>query len=127
MTRTRRPGQPRPRYGPHHRRVRDQLMRAYQPGITLCWRCGAPLTYPRGSRMIHLGHLDSGHGYGGLEHHDCNEAAGARSRARQARGGWDRDRVCDRCRAPFQARAEDQLTCGACRRDPERIASGRPW
>jgi hypothetical protein len=82
--------------------------------------------------MIHLGHLDSGRGYGGLEHHDCNESAGGKASGVARRGGWDRNRVCGHCHTPFTARSPDDVVCGSCAKaaakgQPPPAPSGRPW
>jgi len=85
-------------YGTPHRKLRDRLLAAWQPGDP-CARCGQPMLYRwmldqhgRKVSAIDLGHVD-GSGktqWGGLEHVVCNRAAGARvtNRIRRARRKW---------------------------------------
>jgi hypothetical protein len=62
---------------PAHKRLRATLISRYVPGVTLCWRCGLPITTLR-TRDIHLGHDDNNPAiYKGLEHAHCNTSAGA--------------------------------------------------
>jgi hypothetical protein len=71
------------RYGGRHQKLRESLLRSYVPGVTLCWRCRMPINETDTSR-VHLGHLDGGRGYGGLEHLACNIAASNGGKPRTA-------------------------------------------
>ena len=51
-----------------HPQLRAYLLARYIPGVTLCWRCGQPITTLR-TRDIHLGHDDDNAAiWRGLEH-----------------------------------------------------------
>jgi len=67
-------------YGSEHRKLRAQLLATYQPGVTLCWRCGKPISDP--PHRIHLGH-DDNRVWRGLEHLICNITAANRNRKRK--------------------------------------------
>lgn len=71
-----------PDYGREHKALRAYLIARYIPGVTLCWRCGKPITTLR-LRDIHLGHDDDNPLiWRGLEHAACNLAAGG------VKSGW---------------------------------------
>jgi hypothetical protein len=65
-------------YGPHHRRLRKQLLQAVEAGeAVFCARCGDAILP---GQKVDLGHVD-GSGktaYSGLEHSLCNRRAGGR-------------------------------------------------
>src|SRR6266487_7141255 len=88
-------------YGTPHRKLRDRLLAAWQPGDP-CARCGQPMLYRwtldqhgRKVSAIDLGHTADRAGYVGLEHRACNRGAGARvtNRLRRARRQWINSRA----------------------------------
>jgi hypothetical protein len=63
------------------------MIAAYIPGVTVCWRCGQPISDP--PRRVHLGHDDDDRTiYRGPEHASCNTASAqaAQNRSRAAPG-----------------------------------------
>jgi hypothetical protein len=75
------------RYGVTHRVARKAALRGYQPGVTVCVRCGQPIC-EADLRKVHLDHDDSdpsGRRYLGLSHQKCNLAAQNQRRAALAK------------------------------------------
>ena len=69
-------------YGYEHKQRRKALRALVEAGHAVCSRCGLPI-HPLAK--WDLDHLDDRSGYAGPAHRFCNQGAGGRKAARQAR------------------------------------------